>query len=579
MVGARGNSPQTPYADSQEFEIAAGRGIPTLRDRTRPMRRLPLLLALLALTAAAPLRAAFTEWTDAEGQAFKGEPIQLFGSLALFRTGGALVKRVPLRALSAEQCQRFHAALAARPARSATWATATGNATRELTGAVQRLEPQYRRMVPADLKDRPEPELLFVLVGAHSDPASWNMLNNVAPSNQRIQHVYPGVVGTVFFGRAHSTAEHQRMSIEMWASWLATDYYLQSNLTILNRRAPRDYAAMLVLTRDGDLLLSARADGTDSVRRFVDDFTLLLWAANPANPRAWADLTHYGKVTRPLEYADAATGPLLVGNPLKAEGLRQRGIGRIVARIEVDADGKPVSTTLQPGSSVPDALAPQLTEALTRNTVFLPAIDHGKAVGAGYDFVMEVPPADPSAEADAAWLDGGIRAELPLLDWMVLKPIAVNQRDFDEIAGVDVTGKVTLQAMEVSKAKVSRASQLNAFNSDWFGEAGAGSVQPKIGESLTVDGSPVTWRGMHTDSGYVDMHSGEPHKRDYCVGYAWTEIEVTAATRAWLSIGSDDGLKIWHNGVLVHDRWARRVSQVDGDIVPLQLKKPAETSS
>jgi GNAT superfamily N-acetyltransferase len=77
---------------------------------------------------------------------------------------------------------------------------------------------------------------------------------------------------------------------------------------------------------------------------------------------------------------------------------------------------------------------------------------------------------------------------------------------------------------------------------------------------------------MHTDSGYVDMHSGVSHKRDYSVGYAWTEIEVAAATRAWLSIGSDDGLKIWHNGVLVHDRWARRVSQVDGDIVPLQLK-------
>jgi hypothetical protein len=51
------------------------------------MRRLPLLLALLALTATAPLRAAFAEWTDADGKVFKGEPIQRFGSLALFRTG------------------------------------------------------------------------------------------------------------------------------------------------------------------------------------------------------------------------------------------------------------------------------------------------------------------------------------------------------------------------------------------------------------------------------------------------------------------------------------------------------------
>ena len=68
------------------------------------------------------------------------------------------------------------------------------------------------------------------------------------------------------------------------------------------------------------------------------------------------------------------------------------------------------------------------------------------------------------------------------------------------------------------------------------------------------------------------MQFGESGERGYCVGYAWTEIEVTAATNAWLSIGSDDGLKIWHNGTLVHDRWVRRLSHIDDDIVPLKLK-------
>jgi hypothetical protein len=329
---------------------------------------------------------------------------------------------------------------------------------------------------------------------------------------------------------------------------------------------------MLVLSRDGDVLISDRPAGVASFRRFVDEFTDLLWCANPANTRAWADIVHYGKAVRPLQFAESATGPLLVGNPLKADGLRQRGIGRVAARLEIDAEGKITSATLQPGSAVPEQLATQLTDALARSAIFLPAIDHGKPVAAGYDYVMEVPPADPVAAADAAWLDGTVTGEVPLLQWLVLKPIPVNQRDFDDIASVDGSGKLIMQAVEVSKARVSRASQMSAFNSDWFAEAGAASVMPKPGEKLTIDGATVTWRPMVTDSGYVDLQTGEGLQKQYCVGYAWTEIEVTAATNAWLAIGSDDGLKIWHNGTLVHDRWVRRQSHIDDDIVPLKLK-------
>jgi hypothetical protein len=35
---------------------------------------------------------------------------------------------------------------------------------------------------------------------------------------------------------------------------------------------------------------------------------------------------------------------------------------------------------------------------------------------------------------------------------------------------------------------------------------------------------------------------------------------------AWLGIGSDDGLKIWFNGELVHDKWIRRMSRIDDDV-------------
>jgi hypothetical protein len=62
-------------------------------------------------------------------------------------------------------------------------------------------------------------------------------------------------------------------------------------------------------------------------------------------------------------------------------------------------------------------------------------------------------------------------------------------------------------------------------------------------------------------------------ERDYTVGYAWAEFESPADTDAWLGLGSDDGVKIWLNGTLVLDKWIRRPSRVDEDVVPLRLRK------
>jgi hypothetical protein len=40
-------------------------------------------------------------------------------------------------------------------------------------------------------------------------------------------------------------------------------------------------------------------------------------------------------------------------------------------------------------------------------------------------------------------------------------------------------------------------------------------------------------------------------------------------------LGSDDGVKIWLNGELVHDKWVRRPSRIDDDVVPLRLRQGA----
>ncbi len=532
-----------------------------------------LLLATLLTASLVVAHAAPGEWTDADGHRFTGEPIEVFGSLALFRTSEPLVRRVPLRALSEEDCLRFYHALAEFPARAGRWPAAHRPVTRELLGRTLRLEYQYRKLIPADLAALPEPEVIVVLYGSHADGNAWTMANNYIPTHRRIQSVYPDQVATVFYELWHSPDEQAAITRETWAPWLVVDQSRQMETPTLSRLAPKDGALMVALTRDGDVLLSVRPKRLADAREFVDSLADLLWTAHPANRRAWADLVHYGRTVRPLEFASGTDGPRLIGNPLKADGLRQRGVTRIEARLEIGADGKVTAATLLPGAFIPEKMAVPLTDALRLHTVFLPAIDHGTPVAGTYDYVFDVPPANVQADADAAWLDGTIVGEVPLPDWKILKTIPVNQKEFDDVESVGLDGKVLMRSLEVSQAKVSRASQISAFNSDWFGEAGAASVQPVDGQTEVVDGLTHTWHAIESDNGYVDLQAGEIPNRTYCVGYAWTEIKVSADTNAWLGIGSDDGLKIWLNGSLVNDRWVRRSSRLDDDIVSLRLKK------
>lgn len=209
---------------------------------------------------------------------------------------------------------------------------------------------------------------------------------------------------------------------------------------------------------------------------------------------------------------------------------------------------------------------------MRRGAYFLPAIERGRAVAGAHDYRLTVPPRDEQLAADAAWVKGEARTEVPISSWLVLKAIRVPEQVFSTIAGVDADGTVMLSAVSAGAAgKISTASQMNAFNSDWFGPEGAGGVRPQEGQPQEVDGEKLVWKRVKPEHGLVDF-LGRARNLDYCVGYAWTEVEVPADTDAWLGIGSDDGLKVWVNGALVNDRWIRRTSRLDDDVVPFRLK-------
>ena len=549
--------------------------LPRIIISARRLLATATLLALLQPGAFAPnLYAKPSEWQDLSGTKFKGEPSEILGPFALFKTGQSTGRRMLPRGLSPETRLRLPKELAAHPARAERWTDATGSATRDLLGSVLRLEDQ--KLVPADLSKLAEPELLLLLFGSHNDGESWEMVRSLTAVYERARRVYPGRLEAVFLGVRHNDNEHRRIAATTWMPWLVSDFSAQRSLRLFERFAPAEGPGLLLVSRDGIPLLNARISSPRDTQRFVDELSAFLAILDPANPRSWPDRVHYLSLTRPIDFANSTTGPLLLGDPLRPDGLRQRGISRIEARLTIAGDGIINDVSFLPGSDIPEPMKAPLAAALKKQAVFLPALDHGKPVASAYDYSLTVPPENKAASADLAWLNGDARNDLPLSSWLILNPIQVQERDFsndpaftqNQIDRVAADDTVMLKALSVSTAKVSRDAQQNAFNTDWFTAAGAASVQPREGDPQHIDGTALAWKRVSSDAGLV--HFGA---HDYSIAYAWTEFDSPSATDAWLGLGSDDGVKIWLNGQLVNDRWIRRMSRIDDDIVPLRLKK------
>lgn len=538
------------------------------------IKRLWLYGAWGAMLGLGRVWAVSSEWKDLKGASFRGEPVEELGSWLMFRTGAVSSKFVSMRTFAEEDCVRFHQAIASRPARAARWSEGRGQAAGELVG---RLEIAERgQLMPFDFSTQPEPELLLVLYGGRRNPdaaSPYFLLDNLAPFINRVQHVYPGrVAAVVWAGRqTHLNVK----GLPGARTWLVVKSDKQSEIKTVSRFVPGEGFVMVLMTREGIPLIGGPVNNVGEVVNFVDGASDILWQLNPANPSGARDRLHFLRAVRPVEFAAGQADPLLLIDPLRVEALRQRGVKQVDAAFDVRADGKVEQVILLPSSVVPPALVAPLTEALRINTIFAPAILRGQAVPGAYRYGLSVGLDDPKLAADAAWVNGEARVEIPLKSWLVLKPIKVPEQVFSLIDRIGPDGTVMLSAVTAGTgSKVSVASQMNAFNSDWFTDRGAGSVQPIAGEKQAVDGETFIWKKVTPDHGVVDFLGGAGSgSHDYCIGYAWTEFESPNDLAAWMGIGSDDGLRIWVNGEQVNDRWIARTSRLDDDVVPLRLKK------
>jgi pimeloyl-ACP methyl ester carboxylesterase len=109
------------------------------------------------------------------------------------------------------------------------------------------------------------------------------------------------------------------------------------------------------------------------------------------------------------------------------------------------------------------------------------------------------------------------------------------------------------------------------FLKDQGGEA---AIKPTAGMTQKrPDGSIATWREYTSPRDRIDLRevfAGRPVEN--VVAYAFTTIKRSQAGQALLAAGSDDGVRMWLNGKLVHHHAIRRGLRADEDLVPVTFR-------
>jgi hypothetical protein len=240
------------------------------------------------------------------------------------------------------------------------------------------------------MKGLPEPEYYMVFYANNDKSEAWDMIGKSTPELfEKLQKDYPGMVQGVLFGVLETPAQHTFMATSMKGGWVVTDFRRQVEMDTLRKMTPTNSYGILFMTRDGLPLFGPDAINEIQVKAIFDQARGLLEHVRPDNPHGWQARAHYMHAVQPVAYASGKSDPLLMGNPLMADGLRQRKIFQIDAAIQVGADGKVTDVAVKP-EDLPPAMVGPLGDALRRACVFVPAVDHGKFVDGVYAYHMEV---------------------------------------------------------------------------------------------------------------------------------------------------------------------------------------------
>jgi hypothetical protein len=95
----------------------------------------------------------------------------------------------------------------------------------------------------------------------------------------------------------------------------------------------------------------------------------------------------------------------------------------------------------------------------------------------------------------------------------------------------------------------------------------------KFDPMIRFENKDYQWVLLNSEYGIIDLTS--LFETWYVGAYAWAQIDMPAETTGTLGIGSDDSIKVWLNGKLVHEHWEQigRGIYADNDRVPVTFRK------
>ncbi|MCK6562102.1 serine hydrolase [bacterium] len=156
-------------------------------------------------------------------------------------------------------------------------------------------------------------------------------------------------------------------------------------------------------------------------------------------------------------------------------------------------------------------------------------------------------PAQRSASQETASY-AGLQPDQFMTKWLVLGPLPISP---------------------VKPKPEDQETQKKAFGVEFINPKLA-AVKP--GQNQQIGGKKYEWRFVQAPQDIVDLTQTFGDS-DFVVAYAWAEINAPEAKTMLMALGSDDGVKVWLNGQLVHENWIGRAVVKDDDLFSLSFKK------
>jgi hypothetical protein len=109
-------------------------------------------------------------------------------------------------------------------------------------------------------------------------------------------------------------------------------------------------------------------------------------------------------------------------------------------------------------------------------------------------------------------------------------------------------------------------AQKQAFDSDLPDLA-------RLDPTVRIGATDYRWMLLQADQGVIDLTAVSD--RWHVIAYARAQVNMPEERQAVLGIGSDDSVKVWLNGQLVHEHWEvnGRGAVADNDRVPVTFRK------